>query len=206
MKTTITSTLALVLAVALGGCGKKDEKNKEEAPAATPATPAANQTAEPVTPKAPEGPPPMVAKIEAASGSTVHGTVWFSQRKNVVTIRAHIEGLTPGLHGFHIHETGDCSAPDAKSAGGHFNPTGKNHGKPDAEDHHAGDLGNIAANGKGIAEKELGSTDITLGEGDNSIAGKAVVIHADRDDMTSQPSGNAGARVGCGVIEVEKKQ
>ncbi len=205
MKTMFTSALALVLAAAIGGCGKKDEKKAEDKTAETTPAKTETKTAEPAKPAEPSGPPPMIAKIEPSSGSNVHGNVWFSQRKDVVTIRTHIEGLTPGLHGFHIHETGDCSAPDGTSAGGHFNPTGKNHGKPDAEDHHAGDLGNLAANGKGIAEKELGSTDITLGDGPNSIAGKAVIIHADRDDFKTQPTGNAGGRVACGVIEVEKK-
>ena len=113
-----------------------------------------------------------------------------------------ITGLPPGPHGFHIHENGDCSAPDASSAGGHFNPAGVNHGRPDAEPHHAGDLGNIEADASGNAEVNIHVNGVTLAEGANSIKGKAVIVHAAADDYATQPTGNAGARLACGVITV----
>ena len=117
---------------------------------------------------------------------------------------ADISGLKPGKHGLHIHEKGDCSAPDATSAGGHFNPDKKNHGAPDASEHHMGDLGNIEANAKGKAHLDRTVDFLTIAEDPNSIAGKAVIVHAQEDDLKSQPVGNAGARVACGVITKKK--
>jgi Cu-Zn family superoxide dismutase len=113
-----------------------------------------------------------------------------------------VTGLPPGQHGFHIHETGDCSAPDASSAGGHFNPTGAPHGAPSAAEHHAGDLGNIEANAEGQAEVNIHANGVSLEEAaPNSIKGKAVIVHAAADDLQTQPTGNAGARLACGVIQ-----
>ena len=115
-------------------------------------------------------------------------------------MEGEINGLTPGKHGFHIHEKGDCSAADASSAGGHFNPTGMPHGGRRGSQRHLGDLGNITADKSGIARFAFTDGWITLA-GVNSIIGHAVVVHAQADDLKSQPSGNAGARVACGVIE-----
>jgi len=107
----------------------------------------------------------------------------------------------PGEHGFHVHENGDCSAPDASSAGGHFNPADHEHAGPDAERQHMGDMGNITAGEDGTARVDAEYRFLVLDpEADNSIMGKAVVVHAGADDMSSQPSGDAGARVACGVI------
>lgn len=140
------------------------------------------------------------ATLGAASGSGVSGTVTFSEEAGGVRIYAMLTGLAPGEHGFHVHETGDCSAPDASSAGGHFNPGGMDHGAPEADPRHAGDLGNIVADEAGNATYERVDAHITLGDGPNSIIGRAVVVHSEPDDMTSQPAGNAGARIACGVI------
>jgi Cu-Zn family superoxide dismutase len=111
--------------------------------------------------------------------------------------------LEPGPHGFHVHEFGDCSAPDGSSAGGHFAPLGSPHGPPDAGqgERHIGDLGNIVANADGVVEQELADSVIRL-DGENSIVGKAIIVHAGADDFTTQPSGAAGERVACGVIEL----
>ncbi|MGA7615147.1 MAG: superoxide dismutase family protein, partial [Thermoanaerobaculia bacterium] len=119
---------------------------------------------------------------------------------NQVRVDVDLTGLTPGEHGFHVHEKGDCSAADATSAGGHFNPTGAPHGSPAAATHHAGDLGNVTANANGEVHTSMTTSSITVTDGPRSITGRAVVVHADPDDFVSQPSGNAGPRVGCGVI------
>jgi Cu-Zn family superoxide dismutase len=140
-----------------------------------------------------------IATIEPASGSEVRGTVAFEEEDGKVRVHVDIIGLRPGTHGFHIHEKGDCSAPDASSAGDHFNPGEMPHAGPDAAGRHAGDLGNILADESGTARTSRIDDHLSL-DGRRSIVGRAVVVHADSDDLVSQPSGNAGARVGCGVI------
>lgn len=142
-----------------------------------------------------------IAVLHPTEGSKVHGVVKFTKTGNNVTVTGEVSGLTPGLHGFHIHEFGDCSAPDGKSAGGHFNPTGADHGGPDSPKHHVGDLGNIEANEEGIATINVTSEMIEF-EGDTSILGRGLIVHAGQDDLKSQPSGDAGGRVACGVIGV----
>jgi len=112
-----------------------------------------------------------------------------------------VQGLKPGQeHGLHIHEKGDCSAPDAMSAGGHFNPQGKPHGQPGSAEHHAGDLPALKADKSGRAHVQVDVSGITLKPGPTSIIGRAVVVHADPDDYKTQPTGNSGARIACGVI------
>lgn len=141
-----------------------------------------------------------ICELKATQGNTVKGFVKFIQRAHSVTVRAHVEGLTPGKHGFHIHECGDCSAPDGSSAKGHFNPEKHQHGGPSAAERHAGDLGNLNANDKGVAEYER--TDKTIHMmGSDSILGKAVIVHEKVDDYKTQPTGNSGARFACGVIQ-----
>jgi superoxide dismutase, Cu-Zn family len=144
-----------------------------------------------------------VAVLHPASNSNVSGTVTFTAAGDSVKVVADITGLTPGKHGFHIHEFGDCSAPDATSAGGHFNPTKHQHGAPDATDRHAGDLGNIEADVSGKAHLEITDKVMKL-NGDESIVGHAVIVHEKVDDLKTQPTGNAGGRVACGVIGIAK--
>ena len=144
-----------------------------------------------------------IAVLHSASGSQVAGSVTFTTSGDAVRVVADVTGLTPGKHGFHIHEFGDCSAPDATSAGGHFNPTHKQHGAPEASERHVGDLGNVEADASGKAH--LDWTDHTLKlSGENSIIGLAVIVHAKEDDLKSPPVGNAGGRLACGVIGVAK--
>ncbi len=140
-----------------------------------------------------------ICKLKPTQGSQVTGFVKFTQKRNSVMVWAHVEGLTPGKHGFHIHECGDCSALDGSSAKGHFNPGKNQHGGPSSKDRHAGDLGNLNANSKGVAEYEKSNKAIHL-TGEDGILGKAVIIHENRDDYKTQPTGNSGARVACGVI------
>ncbi len=146
------------------------------------------------------------AKIEEAicilyptQGNNVSGTITFTQTDKGVKVVADVQGLSQGKHGFHIHEFGDCSSPDGTSAGGHFNPDGKQHGAPMSMSRHMGDMGNLEADGSGKAHLEYIDTVIKL-YGPYSILGKSVIIHKGEDDLKSQPSGNSGLRVACGVI------
>jgi len=147
-------------------------------------------------------PTKAIAVLHSASGSQVAGTVTFTKVGDTVQVVADITGLTPGKHGFHIHEFGDCSAADASSAGGHFNPMKKPHGAPDAAERHAGDLGNLEADSTGKAHLELKDSMLKL-SGENCIMGRGVIVHEKVDDW-SQPTGNAGGRLACGVIGVAK--
>jgi Cu-Zn family superoxide dismutase len=144
-----------------------------------------------------------ICKLKATEGNRVSGFVKFTQKKNSVMVWAHVEGLTPGKHGFHIHECGDCSASDGSSAKGHFNPGKNHHGGPVAKDRHAGDLGNLIANSKGVAEYEKKDKAIRL-TGEGGILGKAVIIHEKEDDYKTQPTGNSGSRIACGVIKTKE--
>ena len=145
-----------------------------------------------------------IAVLHPTTGSNVSGTVTFTASGNQVKVVADITGLTPGKHGFHIHEFGDCSDPKAASAGSHFNPTHKQHGAPDASDRHAGDLGNIEADASGKAHLELTDSVMKL-SGSDSIIGHAVIVHEKADDLKTQPTGDAGGRLACGVIGVAKE-
>jgi len=142
-----------------------------------------------------------VATLAPTAGHTAHGTVTFEQQGQTMLVTAKVSGLEPGPHGFHVHEKGDCSAPDATSAGGHFNPSGQPHGNPKSAAHHAGDMPMLVADAAGKASLTFEYGPATLGHGPNDIMGKAVVVHADADDFETQPAGNSGARVACGVIK-----
>ncbi|WP_029043883.1 superoxide dismutase family protein [Cupriavidus sp. WS] len=142
-----------------------------------------------------------VAKLDAKSGTATQGTVTFTQRGDRVLVKADVSGLPPNTeHGFHVHEKGDCSSPDAMSAGGHFNPTGKPHGSMSMPDHHAGDINNLRADASGRAQASFQLTGVTVAPGPTSVVGRAVVVHKDPDDYRTQPTGNSGGRVACGVI------
>lgn len=142
-----------------------------------------------------------VAVIHPTEGNEISGTVTFSEADEGVRVHAEIEGLEDGNNGFHIHEFGDCSAPDASSAGGHFNPEDEPHGGPDDEERHVGDMGNIEGSEDEISTRSYEDEVLNL-NGPNSIIGHAVVIHAEEDDLESQPTGDAGDRLGCGVIGI----
>ena len=144
-----------------------------------------------------------VCILYPTEGSETSGIVKFTQTPEGIKIVADVNGLTPGKHGFHIHEFGDCSRLDGKSAGGHFNPDDKNHGAPDGSERHVGDLGNLVADEDGKAHYEWIDSHISF-TGSNSIIGRAIIVHAGVDDLTSQPTGNAGARLACGVIGLAK--
>jgi Cu-Zn family superoxide dismutase len=145
--------------------------------------------------------PTATAVLAPTKGNQVTGTVQFRQKGDAVSVEAKVNGLKPnGTHGFHIHEKGDCSAADASTAGAHFNPAGMPHGGPGSERRHGGDLGNLMADANGFAHVTVEVTGITLGADANSIIGRSVIVHANPDDLQSQPAGNAGARIACGLI------
>ena len=132
------------------------------------------------------------------------GTATLTEGAGEVKITLDLTGLPQGIHAFHIHETGTCEGPDFKSAGGHFNPYGKKHGVKNPAGSHAGDLPNVTIGLDGTGRAEAAAKGVTLGEGDNSLfhsGGTALVIHAGPDDEMTDPAGNAGARIACGVIQ-----
>ena len=134
---------------------------------------------------APPSPPKAVTAVSAAQAGTVGGFAANCQ------------------HGIHVHEKGDCSAVDASSAGGHFNPAATVHGRAGSGAHHAGDMDNLTADSQGVARVDIHLQGVTLGGGAaNDIAGRALVVHLAPDDYRSQPAGNSGARVACGIITV----
>ena len=140
------------------------------------------------------------AALQAKSGSGVTGSVTFTPSQDGVLVTAHIRGLKPfAQHGFHVHEKGDCSAADAMSAGGHFNPTAVPHGALEGA-HHAGDMPNLRADASGVATYRATLTGVTI-NGPQGILGRAVVVHRDPDDYRSQPAGNSGPRIACGVVQ-----
>jgi len=195
MKRTLTIIALTALASACGG--------KSKPPAPAPVVEAPKPAPDP-TPAPPPPPPPepKVAKAELApaSKSKVKGTIDFKEVEGGIEVIANIEGLKAGDHAYHVHEKGDCSAPDAASAGGHFNPSSHKHGSPDSEEHHEGDFGNLTAGKDGKATKTFVMKGITLADGPNSIVGKGFIVHEKADDFKTQPTGNAGGRVACGVI------
>jgi superoxide dismutase, Cu-Zn family len=139
------------------------------------------------------------ASFVPLQGSKVSGTVRFTQKGSKVNVAGEVFGLTPGPHGFHIHEVGDCSAPDGASAKGHFNPANKAHGAQMGE-HHGGDLGNINADASGMANLNLDVDGITLTAGPTGIISRSVIVHAGPDDLKTQPAGNSGKPIACGII------
>lgn len=143
-------------------------------------------------------PSQAVAILIPTAGNDVHGIVMFEQKEEGVHVRGKITNLSPGKHGFHIHEFGDLSKADGTSAGGHYNPEGTEHGGPESETHHAGDLGNVTAGEDGVATFDHMFKFLQL----HHIIGRSVVVHAGEDDLKSQPSGDAGPRVGVGVIGI----
>lgn len=144
----------------------------------------------------------MVEPSKAPGNDDVKGVVTFTSAGDDVKVHYRITGLTPGQHGFHIHDKGDLSAPDLTSAGGHFNPAGHKHGGPSGDMRHGGDLGNITADDKGVAEGDVTAMGVTLDDSKTGIIGRSIVVHEKTDDMKTDPSGNSGGRIAAGVIKV----
>jgi Cu-Zn family superoxide dismutase len=183
--------VTLLAALLLVGCAQQGEGGGGEA------------AAEAVTPAEPaQTTPQAVAVLAGIGGSAVTGTATFTTQDGAVTLQLDLQNAPPGNHAVHLHEFGDCSAADGKSAGGHWNPTGVDHGEWGVDPFHLGDIGNfsVGEDGKGYVQLTTDLWSIHSG-GDNDVVGRAVIVHAGQDDMTSQPSGAAGGRIGCGVIE-----
>ncbi|MGD9556005.1 MAG: superoxide dismutase family protein [Mangrovibacterium sp.] len=145
-----------------------------------------------------------ICVLQPTKGNKATGVVTFTQSDSGIVVIADIEGLTPGKHGFHIHEFGDLSAPDGTSAGGHFNPENKNHGAPASSMRHVGDLGNLEVGQDGKVHLQIADSVLSLG-GRSSVIGRSLVVHAGEDDLKSQPTGDSGARVAYGVIGIAKE-
>jgi superoxide dismutase, Cu-Zn family len=147
-------------------------------------------------------PKQATAALQPTKGNKAFGEATFEQEGDKVHVLVNAQGLKPNEeHGFHIHEAGDCSSGDGMSAKGHFNPAGKPHGNPASGEHHAGDLPALKADKDGRAKLDVMLEGVTLAPGPNSIVGRGLIIHADPDDYKTQPTGNSGARIACGVIK-----
>jgi superoxide dismutase, Cu-Zn family len=144
--------------------------------------------------------PEAFALLEPTHGNLTNGTVRFTQEGDRLLVVAKVHNLPPNTeHGFHLHEKGDCSSGDGMSTGGHFNPDGHPHGPQNAP-HHDGDMPMLKANANGVAEAAFVLQGVTVSAGAHSVVGKGLIVHKDPDDYTTQPTGNAGARVACGVV------
>lgn len=201
----IPTTLFIATALALGACKREQPAPEAAAPAAPADQPAEGHAPEPPAQAGPDQPAPAgaTAELKPTQGNAVSGTVTFKVVDGALRVSGQVSGLKPDSeHGFHIHEKGDCSAPDGSSAGGHFNPAQSEHGSVSSDPHHGGDMPNIVADAQGNATIDGPvSSNVNLGKGDAfDIAGHAVIVHADPDDYKSQPTGNAGGRLACGVI------
>ncbi len=148
-------------------------------------------------------PAKAIAVLSPTKGSSVKGVVMFEAVDSGTKVTAHVSGLAPGKHGFHIHEYGDCSSDDGMAAGGHFNPGQMPHSMPMSEKRHVGDMGNLEAGKDGNAHLEYIDTMIAL-SGSSSILGRGVIVHEKEDDLKTQPTGNAGGRLACGVVGIAK--
>ena len=147
------------------------------------------------------GGPSAMAKLEPTRGNATTGMAMFHAMGDKVMLHVRVEGLKPGqAHGFHVHEKGDCSSGDGMSTGGHFNPLGKPHGAHDAAERHAGDLPSLTADANGRVDVHLTLSGLSIGSGATDIVGRGLIVHAQPDDYKTQPTGNAGARIACGVI------
>lgn len=207
------SPVGLLLLLSIGvGCGSK---TSEPPPVAAPEPPAPESTPEPLgsaepapassaeAPTPAPRPEPVVVEVqlEPKSKSKLSGTAKFSEEGDGVKVALELKGLKPGVYASHIHEKGDCSAPDASSAGGHFNPDNHPHALPTGGPRHLGDLGNITVSAQGTGTLELVVQGANLKPGDpHSFLGKAIIVHEKKDDG-GQPTGNAGGRIGCAVIK-----
>ncbi len=189
--------LSCAVTLALAACGRQS-------------TPPADQAQAPAPPPAETQPPPpasATAQLAPTQGNSASGTLTLTaEGPDSIRIAGSLQGLPPNAEfGFHIHEVGDCSAPDASSAGAHFNPTNAEHGDPAGPTHHAGDMFNVKSDGQGMATVDATASGVSLASAQpDDVLGKAVVLHAKPDDYKTQPSGASGDRIACGVIGAKR--
>ncbi len=203
-----TSLFAAVAALGLSACNppSSDPVNANPATAEADSQAPATPDTAPADATAPAQDATAVAELAPTQGNETKGSISFKVVDGRVHVTGQVTGLKPGSeHGFHIHEKGDCSAPDGNSAGGHFNPATQDHGSVTSDPHHGGDMPNITADDKGVATVDAPvSTNVNIGRGDDfDIIGRGLIVHADPDDYTTQPTGNAGARLACAVIKAQ---
>ena len=197
--------VALILGLGCGGSSSQQASTVPEPPAASPTTVEVTGPVAVVPAPMPSEPvaPPAVraeAELKAVVGASTFGTVTFEQLGSKVFVVGHFTGLRPGMHGFYVHENGDCGGKLASNAGAHFNPSKLKHGPIGASVRHVGDFGNLMVDKDGNATFEMTTDSLTLPAGPDSVVGRAIVIHARKDDGKTQPSGSAGPAVACGVI------
>jgi Cu-Zn family superoxide dismutase len=196
LKMTLVLTSALALS-GLAACNKEKPTEVVETPVA--ATEAAAPAAPISTNPAPPGAGQTADVTLQSRDAKVSGTVHFTSEAAGVHVVADVKGVKPGQHGFHLHEKGDCSTPDYKSAGGHFNPGNASHACDPTNPRHAGDFGNITVGADGTGHLDVTTTALSF-DGPNAVVGKAVILHAGADDCKTQPTGNSGDRLACGVV------
>jgi superoxide dismutase, Cu-Zn family len=210
--------LVLIPLLLAAGCERPPETPGITPPASdpAPATPSPGMQSTPLSGPAPTGTPaagdPMVTyaarsaqvSLTPTEGNSANGVLLLQAENGALRITGHVDGLQPNAeHGFHIHEHGDCSAPDASSAGGHFAPAGQPHGRPGTDPHHAGDMPNLRTDDSGHAMVDVRVDGVELGSGGSQdVVDRAVVVHRNPDDYQTQPAGDAGARIACGVIRL----
>ncbi|MCS6915592.1 MAG: superoxide dismutase family protein [Myxococcales bacterium] len=194
----------LALAVLLFGCPPKDEVRPDPASSPPPGGAPSGGEPGPAPSPGPAPAPPSAAGRSAAadirSSTGLSGRATFVEKAGRVHVRIEVRTAPPGPHGVHIHEKGDCSDAGFLKAGGHFNPGNTPHGGPGTTVRHAGDFGNITVQADGTGVLELETDQITLDSGPQSVIGRAIIVHERADDLTTQPTGNSGSRIGCGVI------
>ena len=192
--------LAALVVLPLAGCGTDEPEDDMTTTELEPTTGVAMTTEAPLAGVEEAA---ATAELMTADGTSVGTVRFFSAAGGGVRVEADVRGVdATGMHGFHIHENGECTPPDFTSAGGHFNPEGVEHACPPTTPRHAGDMGNVELDEGGNATFELTADNISLESGPNSVIGKAVLLHGHEDDCQSQPTGDAGPRLACGVIEL----
>lgn len=200
----VPAVCVLALSLGLAACGRQEESAPHQTTDARVPSEAPMQDQQ-ASASPPGQPPVAAAQLAATQGNTATGSLAFADSPEGVRITGSLQGLKPNAeHGFHVHEKGDCSAPDASSAGEHFNPTGQPHGNPTSGPHHAGDMVNVKTDeqGNGQVDTTVRGVSVHGGQGAD-LLGKAVVVHENRDDYKTQPSGNSGKRIACGVIALQ---
>ena len=191
---TVLACVGLSVVLVLAGCDREEEAGVEEEGYGAPVGEATPTPAGPVV-----EPEIVAAQISGPGGVT--GVVTFTEQPGSgVQVVARVQGAPAGTHGLHLHEGSACDAPDFQTAGGHFNPTGSPHGGPASPQRHAGDFGNVEVGDDGTGTADVTSPTLTI-DGPSGAMGHAVVLHAQADDLTTQPTGNSGGRIACGVVE-----
>jgi Cu-Zn family superoxide dismutase len=198
----------VAFALLVTACGRKEDAVVTPADAPAPAgdgPSVATNTPPDTTTSSAEATAGAAVQLAPTQGNTANGGLKLTSEGPGIKISGMLQGLKPnGEFGFHFHEKGDCSAPDATSAGAHFNPTDQPHGNPQAQPHHAGDMLNVKSDAQGVAEVSIDNPAVSLQTGHpNDIIGKALVLHAKPDDYKTQPAGDSGDRIACGVVAIQ---